>query len=215
MKVIQELLRLGVLIEVDVMERMAVPRQKLLDPKRARAVHRAVDDDVPEVASDQLRTPEDERAHQDLAQLGVGLHERKQLLARELDHFGRRAHTQARHRSAARDHVRFARELSGVVSDDERLAAVDRRQHLHFPADDDEERYEFLAGLDEHGSARDIPSRSMCRHSRDLRRRQRGEQAFVLRRLTQRGKRIGRGHGGSSRIPRSYVIRAFALLSRT
>ena len=74
-KPIEQLLRVGIAIEIDVVERMAVARQELLDPQRAGAVRRADHDDVAEVARDQLEAAKDERAHQDLAQLGVGLHQ--------------------------------------------------------------------------------------------------------------------------------------------
>ena len=48
-----------------------------------------ISDDVAEAAGDQLDAAEDERPHQDLAQLGVGLDQPEQLLAIELDHLAR------------------------------------------------------------------------------------------------------------------------------
>ena len=42
--------------------------------------------DVAEAVRDQLDAAQDEGAHQDLAQLAVGLHQRQQVLAIELDH---------------------------------------------------------------------------------------------------------------------------------
>ena len=89
MKPVEQLLRLGVVIEIDVVVRMSVARQKLLDPQRAGAMRRADEHDVAEAARDQLDAAQDERPHQDLAQLGVGLDERQQLLAIELDDFAR------------------------------------------------------------------------------------------------------------------------------
>ena len=86
MKPIEQLLRLGVAIEIDVRVRMAVARQELLHPQRAGAMRRADHDDVAEAARDQLDAAQDERPHEDLAQLGVGLHQREQLLAIEFDH---------------------------------------------------------------------------------------------------------------------------------
>ena len=68
---------------------MAVAREELPDPQRAGGVIRADEHDVAEPARDQLDAAQDERAHQDLAELGVGLHERQQLVAIELDHFAR------------------------------------------------------------------------------------------------------------------------------
>src|SRR5260370_14744628 len=70
------------------------------------------------------------------------------------------------------------------------LAAVGGRERLDFAADDDEERHDFLAGLDEHVPARDRPSRAMRRDAIDLRGGQRGKETFVL----WKGGGLGRGH---------------------
>ena len=43
--------------------------------------------DIAESPRDQLDPSEDEGPHQDIAQLAVGLHKRKQLFAIDLDHF--------------------------------------------------------------------------------------------------------------------------------
>jgi hypothetical protein len=63
-------------------------------------------------------------AHEDLAQLGIGLYEGEQLFASELDHLTRLADAQAPQRPAAGDHVALARELPGPVSHDQRLRTV-------------------------------------------------------------------------------------------
>ena len=63
--------------------------------------------DVAEPARDQLHAAQDEGAHQDLAQLAVGLHQRQQLLAVQLDHLARlRCTRAANERAAAGEHVR-------------------------------------------------------------------------------------------------------------
>ena len=72
---IEHLLGVGVAIEIDVGERVAVAREEFLHPQRAGAVRRAEHDNVAEAVGDQLDAPEDEGAHEDLAQLGVGLNE--------------------------------------------------------------------------------------------------------------------------------------------
>ena len=96
---IEQLLDVGVAIEIDVGVGMAVAGEELLDAQRAGAVHRADEDDVAEAVRDQLDAAQDERAHQDLAELGVGLHQRQQVFAIELDHLARLA---ARARAAVR-----------------------------------------------------------------------------------------------------------------
>ena len=50
-KAIEQVLRLAIAIEIDVMKGMAVPREEFLHVKGARAMHRADDDDVAEVAA--------------------------------------------------------------------------------------------------------------------------------------------------------------------
>ena len=66
---------------------MPVPRQKFLHPKRPGVVSRADDDGIAHLMRNQLEAAQNERAHQNLAQLGVGLYQREQLLVIELDHF--------------------------------------------------------------------------------------------------------------------------------
>ena len=102
LKPVEQLLRLVIAIQIEVVKRMAVPRQEFAHPKRPGAVHRSDDDDVAEVAGDQAQAAQDERPHQDLAQLGVGLDHGEQLLAIELDHLARLAHLQACDRRGGR-----------------------------------------------------------------------------------------------------------------
>ena len=118
---IEELLRFGVAVEIDVVVGMAVAGQKLLDPQRTGAVHRSDQHDVTKTAGDQLNSTQDERPHEDLAQLGVGLHDSEQLLAIELDHLTGLGRTHARQCPPPGDHRAFARELTAPVNDDEDL----------------------------------------------------------------------------------------------
>jgi len=115
MKPIEQLLRVEVAIEIDVVVRMTVTSQKLPHPQRAAAVHRANQDNIPKATRNQFDAAEDERPHEDLTQLGVGLYEIEQPLAIELDHLTRLADTHPRQRPAAGEHVAFARELSGAM----------------------------------------------------------------------------------------------------
>ena len=85
LKPVEQLLRLAVAIEIDVVERMPVPRQELPSPERSGTVRRADDDDVTQIARDQLEAAQNEGPHQDLAQLGIGLDQREQLLAIEFE----------------------------------------------------------------------------------------------------------------------------------
>lgn len=80
---------------------------------------RSKEDDISKTARDELDTPKNEGAHEDLAQLGVGLHEGQQMITSQLDYFTRLAHAQPGQRAAARNHVAFASELSGTKYDDQ------------------------------------------------------------------------------------------------
>ena len=86
-KSIQKLLNAGVTIEVDVLVRMAVARQEFLNAKRFLRVYGSDQNDVADATRDQPRPPQQKRAHEDLAQIGVCLHDRQQLLVIDLDDF--------------------------------------------------------------------------------------------------------------------------------
>ena len=108
LKPIEQVLRVAIAIEIDVVKWMAVPRQKFLHAQRSRAVREPIDDDVTQIARNHAEPALDERPHQNLTQLRVGLDEREELLAIELDHFARLADAQSCDRAAPGDHVAFA-----------------------------------------------------------------------------------------------------------
>ena len=139
-----------------------------------------IDDDVAEAAGDQLDAAQDERPHQDLAQLGVGLDEREQLLAIELDHFARLADAQARQRPAAGDHVAFAGELPGTVRDDERLGGAGGRKHLKLAADRRRRTARLWSPTSTSTSPRATARRRPWPAIRHLRGRERRKQAIGL-----------------------------------
>ncbi len=86
-------------------------------------MRRADEHHVTEAAGDQLDPPEYEGPHQDLAELGVGLHQGQQLLTSELDHLARLGHARAYQRAPAGEHVDLSRELAGAVDGDHRFLA--------------------------------------------------------------------------------------------
>jgi hypothetical protein len=113
-KPVEEFLRVGVAIEIDVMKRVAIARQELLDAERAGRVRRANQHDVTRAAGDQLDAAKDERPHEDLAQLGIRLDESEQLFASELDHLARRGGPNPGQVRATGQHRAFAGELPGA-----------------------------------------------------------------------------------------------------
>src|SRR3984893_16267592 len=87
LKLIEQRLSIGVTIEVDVVERMAVTRQEIFYSQRTGAVGRPNHDDIAKLVCDQLQAAEHERPHENLAQLGVCLNQGEQLFTLELNHF--------------------------------------------------------------------------------------------------------------------------------
>ena len=110
---IEQLLDAGVVVEVDIRMGVAVPGEELLDAQGARGVTRAHEHHVAQAVRDQLHPAKDERAHEDVAQLAVGLHEGEELLALELDHLARLARPDAHEPAPTRQHGDFAGEVAG------------------------------------------------------------------------------------------------------
>jgi hypothetical protein len=101
MESIEQLLRVRIAIEIDVVERMAVAREEFLDAQRPGAVRRAEHDDVADIrAMSSSRRRMNDRIRISLNSASVW-HERQQLLASELDDFTRLAHLYPRHRPDA------------------------------------------------------------------------------------------------------------------
>ena len=98
-------------------------------------------------------------------ELAVGLHERQQVFAIQLDHFARLAGARSDERGAARKHVDLAGELTGSMDRDERLARAGWPDNLDPTCRDDEERHDLLSRLDEHLSRSDRTHLSMRRRS--------------------------------------------------
>ena len=180
-KAIQQSLDVAVAFKVDVGVRVAVARQELFDAKRVRGMHRAYERDVPKLVSDQLHPPKDEGPHQNLAELGVGLHERQHMFAIQLDHLARFARPRADQRAPARDHGGFAGELPGSMDDDETLRCAGWPDNLDLTGLHDKERVRLCPGLDEHFSALDRTYPPVRSDPRDLRRGQRRKHVVGAR----------------------------------
>ena len=158
---------------------MAVPRQEFAGAKRPGAVRRSDDDDVAEVAGNQSQAAHDERPHQDLAQLGVGLDQGEQFVAIELDHLARLAHLQACDRAPAGNHVGFAGEVPGSMPHNQRVGTLAGADRLDLAGHDDEERNGPAAHLDEHLAARGRPPASVRGNAGDLLLGERRERALT------------------------------------
>ena len=129
--------------------------------------------------SDERHPPQNERAHEDLAELEVPLHEGAQMLA--VDNDDRPvAERPAPDEGAARgQHVDLARELAGPVDDHDLVVAIDRPHDLHGALEDDEEAGVLLAELEQHLAGAEAPSLAERGDAGELRRREPGEHLIA------------------------------------
>src|SRR5688572_33370083 len=174
---------------------MPVAGEKLLHAERTRAVRRPDDDDIPGTARHQLHPSQEERTHQDLAELRVGLHEAKELLAIDLDDVAGLTGAQPDDRRTTLDRAALPGELAGTMDHHQRVAVALRPQHVDFAADHDEERHGGIADLHEHFAMGHRSAATMRRHSRHLSRGQRGEH--MLPDGLRRGPHIQGPDGGA------------------
>ena len=98
--------------------RMAVPREKFLDAQRALGVARSDQHRVALSVLHELEPAQDERAHQDLAELRVGLDERTKALAIQLDTSPAARIPAANHIAAAREQCTSPLNWPGPCGDD-------------------------------------------------------------------------------------------------
>lgn len=171
-------------------------------------MHRADHDDVAEVVGDERHAPEDERAHENAAQLRIGLDQREQFVAVELDDLARLADPHPRQRAPAGEHVAFAGELTWAVGDDQRFSGGRWPQHLNPAAQHQKERDRAIAGIDEHVAQRDRAAAAVRRDAVDLRRRQGWKQSLRPLRLsrTQNFLRIRSAHVSPSSTFKNYGL---------
>ncbi len=183
MEPVEDILDIGVLVEIDRRERVAVAGQELLDPERLGRVARADENDIAEAVRDHLDSPEDERAHHDLTQLAVRLHELEQMVAFDLDHLAGLRGADLDEAAASRQDTDLAIELSRPEHDDHlgltRLVAggaddVRGPDHRQLAIGHDEEPGGLFTGVNEHLVFPDPASLAMLGDALDLRVVQRG-----------------------------------------
>src|SRR5438132_2779140 len=126
-------------------------------------------DSVASVVGDQRHPAEDERAQEDLAQLGIGLHHLPQRVRRHLQELAVLAHPAANQGPAPGQNGRLSGELARSVEDRDRLLpAVDQVNDLHLAGDDDVEIARDVALVEQDGPARDAPALTALAQPLDL-----------------------------------------------
>jgi hypothetical protein len=169
-------------IQVYALVRMAVPRQELPDPQRIAAVRRAEQHHIAEPAVDQPEPTEDEGPHDYLAQLGIRLHERHQVLAVHLYDRPGTDNAGTEKGPPPGEQVGFPAELTGTEHSHRGVRIARRSQELHLPCRYHEEGHDLVARFGQHLA---LPGRAhppMAREALDLRRCQRREHLVHARR---------------------------------
>jgi hypothetical protein len=140
---------------------------------------------------DQLAAAVDEGAHDEVADLGVGLHQGQHLLARQLDGVAGLDDADAGHRRAAEQRVGLAGERPRPVLHDQLLALWGEAQHVDAAAAQHEERHGRGAWLDQRVALTEGSHAAVRRDAADLRRRQLGEHQHRMTGVDDdRGTRI-------------------------
>jgi hypothetical protein len=119
-----------------------------------------------------LHPSQNEGAHDDLAELGIGLDQSQQVFVIELDHLARLADAYSGHRPAAGQHVDFARKLARAVHDDQRFRSAVWPNNLELTRLHHKDRCDAVSLLDKDFAEEDRTRASMRRDTRHLRRRQ-------------------------------------------
>src|SRR3954467_9216388 len=106
---------------------------------------RANQHDITKASDDQPGAAEDERSHEDVAQLRIRLDQPKQLLSIELNHLAMRDRPNPRQGSATGQHRALTGKLRGALTDDQHVHPGGRSSHLDLSAQYDEERHRLLS----------------------------------------------------------------------
>src|SRR5204862_227780 len=125
---VEEAARVGVRLGVEEAMRVGVPAQELLQAQGVGAVRRTDDDDAAVHVADQADAAQDERAHDDLADVGLARDEAAEVRALDAQQPARLAGAGADENLPIVEEVELARELA-LAQDDEDLALVATAAH--------------------------------------------------------------------------------------
>ena len=140
---------------------------------------RSQQDDVAQLVGEERETAQNERPHDDLAQLSVSRNQGAQALRAKLKKFSCLADASQHETSLPRDHAQLAREPRGMVRGDEALTLQAGLHNFQAPGKQDEEREAGVARTEEHLAPLHVSHFAAGTDSFDLFRRQRGEHLFT------------------------------------
>src|SRR6516225_4882386 len=181
MELVEQCLHIAIAIQIDVRVRVAVARQEFLNAKCVSRVVRADQRNVPKALREQLCAPENESAHQDLAQLSIGLYKSEHVFTADFDDFARLTRPNPIQGTTAREGVDLAGELPRWDSRDRRLVSTGWTHCLQFSGNHNEDRYVFVPLFDEDLSGADRTSTTVCCDAVNLRRSQRRKDLINVR----------------------------------
>src|SRR2546430_2586244 len=171
MEAIEQLLDAGVAVQVEHRVGMPVAGEELADAERPLAMRGPQDLDIAHAAGDQFQPTQDEGAHEEGAQLTVGLDERQQVVATDLDDLAVHSCPDLGEPAAPRQHGGFTGEHPRAEGYHDLFGG--RRADDVDPArqDDEDPRY-TLPRMDQYFALRDLAPAPVRRNARELRRRE-------------------------------------------
>jgi len=113
MKALEQRRHIGIALDIDVVKGLRIARQERLQAQRIRRMPRTEQQDLAPAAAYERHATQNERAHQQLAELRIGLYERADLLGFEGNRCAVLPHAQTGLRRAAAQRAHLAAEVTG------------------------------------------------------------------------------------------------------
>jgi hypothetical protein len=148
---------------------MTVARQEFLDAERFLGMSRSDQHDVSNAARDHPRPAKEERAHENLAQVSVRLHDCHQMFVIHLDNFTWLGSPYSEDCASAREEIQLARDLTGLVHRDESLEAVRQLHDIELSGNNHEKIRAPDTGSHQYFTSLDLSQLSLYGNAGDLR----------------------------------------------
>src|SRR5271156_5789076 len=136
---------------------MPVATEKLPQRERVRGTIGADQHDVSVAGIPQGRSASQERAHENIAELGVTSNECPEVIGAELKQLASLVALATVDRPPARNHQQLAGELTGAIGCNQLAFASNHGDDLYSARDHDEDRRRFVVRLIEYLAGRDLP----------------------------------------------------------
>ena len=164
----KHLLDAAILVDVKAHIRMVVAREELAQAQRVRRVARADQRHLALCGVDQPHAPQDEGAHDDLGQLGIGLHQRAQLGLADRQHLPRLNHADAREAGQAAQGGELAGEIARKELGQRLLASRAGNENLELARQHHQHLAVALAGLHQRLAGARLQALAARLEARDL-----------------------------------------------